>query len=145
MLKSMNDGAETGTRGLLGYALGTLVLIGAATVLLGGVGERTLGMFVAWVLQLLAFRPLVSALSERRDATRAWLGGLVLRAAGLIATGGLALSGRAGSDLPIAYGTTMLVLLLVEAGWLFRRLPRPGGFADGGVGTDNGIERTTTG
>ena len=66
-------------------------------------------------------------------------------AAGLIATGGVALSAGMGSDLPVAYGTTMMVLLLAEAGWLFHHLTRPAGLADGGFGTDKGIERTTTG
>jgi hypothetical protein len=145
MPNSMTESWGTGRRGFVVYGLGTLVLVGAATVMTGGARDLMIGMFAAWVLQLLAFQPLARALSERRDATRAWLGGLGIRGAGLVATGGLALSGVVGSDLPVAYGTTMMVLLMVEAGWLFRRLPRPRGVVDGGFGTDNGIERTTTG
>jgi len=137
--------SEGGSRGFFLYAVGTLGLVAVATVVAGGASETSLGLFLAWTIQLVAFRPLTTALAERRDMMRAWLGGLALRSAGLIATGGLALAGRTESDLPIAYGTGMMVLLLVEAGWLFRRLPRPEGLADGGVGTDNGIERTTTG
>ncbi|MFV1986253.1 MAG: hypothetical protein ACC682_03180 [Gemmatimonadota bacterium] len=140
----MTDAGDRGGRGFIAYAISTLALVGAATVIVGGTREVGLGMFTAWVIQLVAFRPLARALSEQRDARSAWLGGLAIRGAGLIGTGGLAVAGRFESDLPVSYGTTMMVLLLAEAGWLFRRLPRAGGFATGAAGTDDGIERTTT-
>ncbi|MDX1396505.1 MAG: hypothetical protein R3195_19140 [Gemmatimonadota bacterium] len=134
------DTRDPGDRGFAAYAIWTLVLVAAATALLGGRLEPSVGLFAAWLVQLAAFKPLARAVSTRRDATRAWLGGLVLRGGGLLATGGLALGGVVGREVPIAYGVGMTALLLLEAGWLFRRLPRPGVAA-----TDNGIERTTTG
>lgn len=140
MPNATTDGRSGVERGFAAYAIWTLLLVAAATALLGGRLDASLGLFVAWTVQLAAFGPLARAVSAGRDQTRAWLGGLVLRGAGLLATGGLAVAGVVSREAPIAYGVAMTALLLLEAAWLFRRLPRPGVAA-----TDNGIERTTTG
>ena len=141
-MNAMTDAPARRIGGLAAYAVATLVTIGAGVALTGGSRPIAVGMFVAWVLQLLAFRPLLAALDAGRDMTRSWLGGLALRAGGLIATGGATLLGGVSPDLPVAYGTTMMVLLMVEAGWLFRRLPRAS--AGDSSGRKHGIERTST-
>lgn len=128
--------------GFAGYATTTLIVIGAYVVLMGAAVETAAGMLSAWAIQALAFRRLEAAL-DAGDATRAWLGGLVARAGGLLVVGMISLAGRASPDLPVAYGTTMLVLLLMEAGWLYRRSSRSRHGVSGG-GAENGIEGTNT-
>lgn len=111
-------GVPTGwTRRTPTYALATLGLAVAAAAWLGD-GERTRGIAAAWLIQVVAVRPLNRALLEGRRAIRPWLGGIGLRMGGLVVTGGLAWTGLATSDLPIAYGLAMLVLLWTEALWL---------------------------
>lgn len=111
-------GVPTGwTRRTPTYALATLGLAVAAAAWLGD-GERTRGIAAAWLIQVVAVRPLNRALLEGRRAIRPWLGGIGLRMGGLVVTGGLAWTGSATSDLPIAYGLAMLVLLWTEALWL---------------------------
>jgi len=99
------------------YALATLGLAVAAAAWLGD-GERTSGIAAAWLIQVVAVWPLNRALLAGRRATRPWLGGIGLRMGGLVVTGGLAWTGWATPDLPIAYGLAMLVLLWTEALWL---------------------------
>lgn len=133
-------GAEASPRpggGALGYALVTLVAAGVATAAVGGGAERAWGIAAAWTLQAAVFWRLDRALAERRDATKAWLGGIAVRAGGLGVTAALTLTDRAGADLPVAYGITMLVLLLAEAGWLARGLASA---ARSGVGEE--LDRT---
>ena len=113
------------SRGLLGYALVTLALAALAAALVGG-GERAWGIGAAWLTQVAASGPLDRALAAGRKATKPWLGGIALRAGGLIVTAGLAWSGAAGADLPIAYAIAMLVLLWGEAIRLTRGLRRAG-------------------
>ncbi|MDH3733696.1 MAG: hypothetical protein OEU54_09190 [Gemmatimonadota bacterium] len=144
MPNARSDDATGAGAGFAAYALATLIALGAGVALTGGDRPIAAGMFVAWMLQLVAFRPLLAALDAGRDTTRSWLGGLALRAGGLVATGGLTVAGAASPNLPIAYGMTMLVLLLVEAGWLYRRLSRPVGAETDAPGREHGIERTST-
>ena len=99
------------------YALATLGLAVAAAAWLGD-GARTWGIATAWLIQAVAVWPLNRALLEGRRATRPWLAGIGLRMGGLVVTGGLAWTGSATPDLPIAYGLAMLVLLWTEALWL---------------------------
>ena len=99
------------------YALATLALSVAAAAWLGD-GERTWGIAAAWLIQVVAVWPLNRALLAGRRATRPWLGGIGLRMGGLVVTGGLAWTGSATPDLPIAYGLAMLLLLWTEALWL---------------------------
>lgn len=119
-----SDPARSRPRRALGYAIVTLVGAGVAVALVGGPAERAWGIWMAWVIQAAAFWRLDAALAGRRDATRAWVGGMAVRAGGLVVTGALAMMDRASTDLPVAYGITMLVLLLAEAGWLARDLSR---------------------
>ncbi len=100
------------------YALSTLGLAVAAAVVSGG-GERAWGIATAWLIQVAAIWPLDRALFAGRRATKPWLAGIALRAGGLVVTGGLTWTGSATPDLPIAYGIAMLVLLWVEAIWLW--------------------------
>jgi hypothetical protein len=134
-----------GAREAAGYALATLVLAGAGVALFGGDREVLAGVMAAWVLQAAAFVPLWGALSAGRPAARAWVGGLLLRAGGLIVTAALALGGRAGSDLPLSYGLAMTVLLICEAGWLALRAGSPSSFERSSAGSGPGedpIDRT---
>lgn len=111
-------GVPTGwTRRTPAYALATLALAVAAAAWLGD-GERKWGIAAAWLIQVVAVWPLNRALLAGRRATRPWLGGIGLRTGGLVVTGGLAWTGSATPDLPIAYGLAMLVLLWTEALWL---------------------------
>jgi len=122
-----SDSSPPSRPGALAYAVVTLVGAGVAVALAGGPVERAWGISVAWLVQAAAFWRLDGALAGGRDATRAWLGGIAVRAGGLGVTGALALMDRARADLPVAYGITMLVLLLAEAGWLARGLSRTAG------------------
>ena len=99
------------------YALATLGLAAVAVAWMQD-GERAWGIAAAWLIQVVAVWPLNRALLEGRLAIRPWLAGIGLRMGGLVVTGGLAWTGSATSDLPIAYGLAMLVLLLTEALWL---------------------------
>jgi len=121
--------------GFAGYVATTLVMIGAAIALTGVAVEPAVGMLSAWAIQGLAFRPLVAALEARRDATRAWLGGIWSRSGGMVLLGAASLAGLASPDLPVAYALTMLVLMLVEAAWLHRTR---------GAEVGNGLEGTHT-
>ena len=106
--------------GFAGYVSTTLVMIGVAIALTGAALEPAAGMLSAWAIQGFAFRRLVAALNARRDATRAWLGGIWGRGGGLVLLGAASFAGLASPDLPVAYALTMLVLMLVEAAWLHR-------------------------
>lgn len=122
------SGNEASPRGgALAYSVLTLVAAGVAVALIGGTPERRLGIAAAWLIQAVAFRRLDGALAARRDATRAWVTGIALRAGGLGVAALLVVAGRASADLPVAYGIAMLVLLLAEAGWLARDLSRTAG------------------
>ena len=105
------------------YALATLGLAAVAAGWLGD-GERTWGIAAAWLIQVVAVWPLSRALLAGRRAIRPWLAGIGLRMGGLVVTGGLAWTGSATPDLPIAYGLAMLVLLWTEALWLWLALTR---------------------
>ena len=111
------------TRGRLVYALVTLALAAVAAALAGG-GERAWGIGAAWGIQVAANGPLDRALVAGRKAMKPWLGGMALRGGGLIVAAGLAWSGAATPDLPIAYAIAMLVLLWGEAIRLTRALRR---------------------
>lgn len=111
-------------RGALAYAAATLVGAGAAVALIGATPERVWGISAAWLIQAVAFWRLDEALASRRDATRAWIAGIAVRAGGLGVAAVLVVTGYAGRELAVAYGIAMLVLLLAEAGWLARDLSR---------------------
>ncbi|MCG8468547.1 MAG: hypothetical protein MJB57_10125 [Gemmatimonadetes bacterium] len=105
-------------RSSIAYAVVTLAVAAVAVIMIGGSSERIAGVVLAWAIQVTAFARLRRALDAGADASREWLGGIVVRAMGLAACGGLALVGWVTKDLPAAYGLSMLVLLLAEAGWL---------------------------
>ncbi len=111
--------------GGLAYAVVTLGAAAIAIVATSAEPDRTWGIATAWAIQAVAFWRLDRSLAAARNATAAWIGGMFARGGGLVVTGLLAYAGVATADLPIAYGITMLALLLLEAGWLARSLPRP--------------------
>lgn len=87
-----------------------------------GLSAVAAGAVAALVIQLVSFWRLVAALDAGASATRVWLAGIAARAGGL----GLAivagrLWGAGGERVPLAYGSALLVLLLLEAAWLARR------------------------
>ena len=110
------------SRSALVYGIVTLILTVVAIGSSGLDWELSLGITVAWIIQATAFWRLDCALSSGRNAMRAWLGGMGARFGGLVFVGGLTLVGATSADVPIAYGISMLLLLLAEAGWLVRRL-----------------------
>lgn len=121
-------GNEASLRGgALAYSVLTLLAAGVAAALIGDPVERALGIAGAWLIQTVAFWRLDEALAARRDATRAWVAGIALRAGGLGIAALLVVTGRASPDLAVAYGVAMLALLLAEAGWLARDLSRTAG------------------
>jgi len=125
------------------YAAVTLVLTVAAILGASFVGRREAmwGIGAAWGTQAVAFQRLMGALGAGRRATGAWLGGIGARFGMLALLGGIAYVGGAGNDLPIAYGIAMLVLLLMEAGWLMRM--RPDGVAPDGDTNETDRTRST--
>ena len=111
-------------RGPIGYSLAMLLGSAAVIGIAGGTAWRIGGILSAWAVQSLAFWRLSEALQARRDARTIWVGGITARGLGLVVCGGMALAGRASDDLPVAYGITMLVLLLAEVVWLARTAPQ---------------------
>lgn len=112
-----------GKRGrALTYGVATLSLVVVAIGFLGASWEPSLGVAAAWLIQVVAFWRLDRALSSGRNAMRAWLGGIAARLGGLVLLGSLTLVGALTVDVPIIYGISILALLLIEAGWLVRRL-----------------------
>jgi len=122
------------------YMAVTLIPVGVGIGLTGAMVEPTVGMLSAWAVQGIAFRRLLKALGGRRDATRAWLGGILARGGGLVALGVASFAGLAGRDLPVAYALTMFGLMLAEAAWLYRGRAKVG---DNGADR-HGIEGTRT-
>jgi len=129
------------SRAAIGYALSTLVATVVMIGVVGGTPERVGGALVAWVIQSQAYWRLSQTLGARRDARRVWVGGMAARGLGLLVCGGLALTGLVGNDLPVAYGVSMLVLLLAEALWLARTDPSGVGVS-ASVGPNDEIYRT---
>lgn len=130
--------ADAGSREAAAYALATLAALVGAVVVVRGAPGATAGMCAAWLVQVLALRSLLRALHAGRPARRAWIAGIVARAGGLAIAGAGTAGGVWGTDVPVAYGVAMLVLLLTEAGWLAVRGPGRRAGGDGG----NRIERT---
>lgn len=116
---------------------GVVTAAGALTAAAAGVGERgavAAGSATAWVLQAPSFWRLAGTLARGERAVRDWVGGMALRLGGLalIAVVGAA-TGLAGRDAALAYVAALLVHLGLEAVWLVRRQPGPGGGATGGT------------
>ena len=128
--------------GLSLYLVITLVGSVVAAIATGGSVGPVAGLAIAWSIQAVAFWRLEAALEDGRSATPAWIGGLLVRFTGLVVLGSIVFAGAADSALAVAYGVSMLVMLLLEAGWLFRRLSWSGPVVSAGVGLENGIEGT---
>lgn len=128
--------------GFVTYLAVTLLAAVATVFATGGAPGLAAGIALAWVVQAVAFWRLELALEQGRNATAAWLGGTGARLAALIAVGSASLIGVVDTDVVVAYGVAMVVLLLLEAGWLYRRLSWPEAVTNGGTGVESGIEGT---
>ena len=134
--------AARGAWDAAGYALVTLLAAAAALAIMGDAdADRIWGVASAWTVQALAFWRLDRALGRRTDARGVWIAGILARGGGLLLTAALALGGAATANLPIAYGLAMVILLLVEAGWLALR-PQPRTTGPAGTGDVNEIDGT---
>jgi hypothetical protein len=121
-----------------GYALATFGLVAIG---LGLAARRpgldtstvTAGALAAWIVQAASFWRLVASLAAGRNALRVWIGGIAARVGGFVVAAVAAASTSVGNELPLAYGVTLVTLLLVEAVWLSRCRWRTGsgGQADG--------------
>lgn len=123
------DGSDTqGTSGrasATGYALATMGLVAIGwglAIRRPGVDTSAMaaGVAAAWVVQVASFWRLVERLAAGRNALRVWIGGIAARVGGLVVAAVAAASTPVGQELPLAYGVTLVVLLLVEAVWLSR-------------------------
>lgn len=107
-----------------GYLLASLALLAAVATpaLVGGVAPTeavVVGGLAAWTLQAVSFWMLAGRLAEGRDAVRSWIGGMALRWGGLVVTtAGAWLAGLPYRQTGFACGAALLLLLLLEAGWL---------------------------
>ncbi len=128
--------------GFVTYLAVTLLGAVAAVFATRGALDPAMGIALAWVVQAVAFWRLEVAFDDGRNATAAWLGGMAARLAALIAVGSASFIGVVDTAVVVAYGVTMVVLLLLEAGWLFRRLSWPETVKTGGTGVESGIEGT---
>ncbi len=133
-----------------GYALATLVLIAAALALAVGrwsLDGRSLaaGALAAWIVQVASFWRLVATLAAGRNALRVWISGIAARVGGLVVAAVAAAATSVGDELPLAYGVTLMILLLMEAVWLSRCRwqTRSGGPEDGT--RDMAVHRESTG
>lgn len=98
-----------------------LVGVGAAVVLGLGtapVPEVVAGVLAAWGLQVAAFPALWRSLERGRPATGAWVTGMGVRLGGLAVAFAVVMAGAAEVALGVAYGLSLLALLLLEATWL---------------------------
>lgn len=108
-----------------GYALAALGLVAIGlglAVRRPGVDASaiTTGALAAWMVQVASFWRLVTTLAAGRNALRVWIGGIAVRLGGLVVAAVAAASTSVGDELPLAYGVTLVVLLLAEAAWLSR-------------------------
>jgi len=106
-----------------GYVAVTLGLaaLGTAAAAIGGHPVRAvaIGCGVAWAVQAGAFWHLAGGLREGRPVTRSWIAGMAAR----LGVGALlwllgVLAGAPARELMVAYGLTLVIFLLLEAGWL---------------------------
>ena len=119
----------------LAYLACTLLVAAAgcaATALRGGpVAAAATGAGLAWLVQAPAAWTLAAGLERGRKVRGRWAAGIGARVAGI---GAAALAGPllgAGRGATItAYGAAMVAFLLLEAGWLWRSSPAPGGASE---------------
>lgn len=115
----------SGRASATGYALATSVLVAIGLGLAirrPGVDTSAMaaGAIAAWVVQVASFWRLVRTLAAGRSAMRVWIGGIAARVGGFVVAAVAAASTPVGRELPLAYGVTLVILLLVEAVWLSR-------------------------
>lgn len=126
MKREVRDAGRVVGAGPGAYVGATLVLVvaGVAAALAAGApgSETVAGAAAAWTIQAAAIWKLAGVLDGRASAVSVWAAGMGARLAGLA---GAWLGGSATAlerdALILAYGVTVLVLLLLEAGWLARR------------------------
>lgn len=100
----------------------------AARAGLEGLGAAAAGVAVAWGIQAGAVWALVGELDAGRPVLKVWVAGIAGRVGGLgLAWAVAALTGMSARTVVVAYGATILGLLLGEAAWLaLRRRPGAG-------------------
>lgn len=86
---------------------------------LADVGEATLGILTAWLIQAVAFWMLHRALATGRRVVPIWVTGMVARAGAIAVLWVAARTGQLSSrDLLFSYVIAILVFLILEAAWL---------------------------
>ena len=116
---------RSGLWGPAGHALvtGGLAVAGAGAGAAWGAPpvEAWTGVSLAWAIQVVAVWRLQAAVAGGRAATRAWVGGMAARLAGLgvvaVAAWSTALDGAA---MAVAYVAAVIPLLWLEGLWLHR-------------------------
>lgn len=82
------------------------------------------GVATAWLLQAPSFWHLAGRLARGERAVRSWIGGIAARFGGLAV---LAVAGDAAGGprevVLLAYGVAVLLQLMLEALWLWKRQP----------------------
>jgi protein-S-isoprenylcysteine O-methyltransferase Ste14 len=103
-------------------AIGWLISVTAGF----GPGNVGFALLIAWGVQVVAFAALEHRLSRRRDATRAWIAGVVARAATLLAALLASVIGLVPQEAAVAYGVGLTMLIILEAAWLALGSVSPG-------------------
>jgi hypothetical protein len=104
----------------LGVTL-ALAAAGTVTAAIGGYSIVAVGagVGVAWIVQAGSFWLLAGGLERGEPVTRVWVAGITARfGAGIVVWLLAALAGAPTRDLMVAYGLTLVLFLLLEAGWL---------------------------
>lgn len=118
--------------------VGAAVVLGLGTA--APVPEVVAGVLAAWGLQVAAFPALWRSLRRGRPATRAWVTGMGVRLGGLAVAFAVVMAGAAEVALGVAYGLSLLALLLLEATWLALWAPStakgPHAGRDGATGSE---------
>lgn len=98
-----------------------LAASGSAAAVIGGQPPTpvVLGVGTAWIVQAASFWLLAGGLADGRNVMRVWVAGIASRfSTGVLVWALAALAGAPTRVLMIAYGMTLVVFLLLEAGWL---------------------------
>lgn len=81
---------------------------------------------LAWSVQVAAFTVLGRRLAAGRDVTRAWAGGIAVRAATLLGAWPATRLGLVTREAAIVFGLGLAALLILEAIWLATIPPKSG-------------------
>lgn len=112
-------------------AAGLVAMAGWLVALASGVDRRgaALALTLAWSVQAAAFSVLARGLAEGRVVTRAWAGGIAVRAATLFGAWPATRLGLITREAAITFGLALAALIVLEAIWL-ATIPRNSGSND---------------